>query len=140
MEAMLRNKLLLTFGLVLAFQTGNVSGQDPGAWLEQVRPELEKILGPIPNLPLLQPSSLARQSDPDVAACVKWRWPHLNDDALARALQDAEAVTASAAVARVVEGTNVILVRPENQKIIAGWDKELARVDSPDFLKLALIP
>src|SRR5260370_36378607 len=138
--------IVLTFGLFLIFQTGNVSAQDhfgvDGArtkWLEHVRPELEKFMGLVPRLPILQPLVLPREGDPDVAACVKWRWPHLKDDALARALQDAEAVTASATVARLVEGTNVILIRPENQKIIAGWNMDLAKADSPDFFKLALI-
>src|SRR5260370_9787251 len=121
--------IVLTFGLFLIFQTGNVSAQDhfgvdgaPTKWLEHVRPELEKFMGLVTRVPLLEPLSPSGQADPDVAACVKWRWPHLKDDALARALQDAEAVTASATVARLVEGTNVILIRPENQKIIAGWN------------------
>src|SRR5260370_28282459 len=114
--------IVLTFGLFLIFQTGNVSAQDhfgvdgaPTKWLEHVRPELEKFMGLVPRLPLLQPLSLSRQADPDVAACVKWRWPHLKDDALARALQDAEAGTASATVARPVEGPHALPTRPENQ-------------------------
>jgi hypothetical protein len=155
--------------LFLGFHAGKVWAQDQSqvaAWLEQVRPELEKVLGYslpkaprsdeivslarqvdlekvlgfyLPKAPRIEIVSLSRQADPDVAACVAWRWPHLKDDALARALQDAQAVMSSATVARLVEGTNIILIQPENQKHIGSWDKDLEKANSPDFLKLALI-
>src|SRR5262249_49510615 len=143
----MRYAFLQAIFFVFGFQAGYASAPDRSAeaatlsaWIEQVRPELETTLGySLPKLPLIQAANLSRQPDPDVAACVKWRWPHLKDDALARALEDAGEVTATATVARLVEGTNVILVRPENQKSIAGWSKELEKADSGDFFRLALI-
>jgi hypothetical protein len=153
----MRTKLCLSIGLFFSLQVGNVVGQDSGrhltlheqylghqasqdsALLEQVFPDLEKIMGPIPKLPILYQDANTWHLDPNVQAGVTWHWPHLKDEALARALQDAEAVTVSAAVARSVEGTNVILIRKENQKGIAGWDNELTKADSADFLKLDLI-
>ena len=142
----MRCRVLLIISFLCGFQDAWSQGQSFESaanltkWLEQVRPELEKALGyPLPKLPRIAVDSVARQSDPDVAACVQWRWPHLKDDALARALQDAQAMMASAAVANPVEGTNVILIQPENQKQIAGWNNELEKVNSPDFTKLVLI-
>jgi len=133
----MRYPFLPAICLMFGFQAASAQDRSAeaaalSAWIEQVRPELEKALGySLPKLPLIQSANLSRQADPDVAACVRWRWPHLKDDALARALEDAQAVTASASVARLVEGTNVILVQPENQKSSSGLDEE--------FLKLALI-
>src|SRR5262249_43668772 len=130
---------------VLGFQAGDVLAQDQelSAWIEQVRPELEKILGySLPKLPLIQSGSLARQPDPEVAVCVNWRWPDFKQSSLqgqfgaqaaARALEDAQAVNDSASVARLIEATNVILIRRENQKVIAGWDQVLAKAQAPDF-------
>jgi hypothetical protein len=144
----MRYGLFLSIFSIFGFPAGNGWAQGPSSesaaslttWIERVRPDLEKALGySLSKLPLLEITSIARQADPDVAACVAWRWPHLKDDALARALQDAQAMTASAAVARLVEGTNIILIQPENQRKIAGWDKDLEKANSPDFLKLALI-
>jgi hypothetical protein len=126
-------------GLLFGFPFGYLPAQDI---LAPVWPELEKIMGPLPKKPMLEAGSITRQADPDVAACVKWRWPHLKDDALARALTDAQAVTASAAIARPIEGTNVNPVRPENQKLSVAywdWDKYAEKANSSDFFKLALI-
>jgi hypothetical protein len=141
----MRYGLLPAIFFVFGFQAGDVCAQERSsetaalsAWIEQIRPELEKTLGySLPKLPLLESASLARQADPDVAACVKWRWPHLKNDALDRAIRDANAVSDSAALTRLVDGTNVILIRSENQRSITGWDRELA--NSPDLLKLTLI-
>jgi len=132
----MRIQVFLSIGLLIGFHLVPLRAQDSD-WL--LWAELEKIMGPLPKIPMVQSGSLSGQADPDVAACVKWRWPHLKDGALAHALEDAEAVSASAAVARLIEGTNVILVRPESQKMIAGWTKELVKADSPEFFKLALI-
>src|SRR5262245_45331800 len=134
----MRIRVFLSIGLLFGFHLLPLCAQE-GAWLAQVWPEPQKFMGPLPKMPMLHSDSFARQAEPDVAASVKWRWPHLKDDDRARAVEDAQAVTASACVARLVEGTNVILVRPENQKSIAGWSKELERADSEDFFRLALI-
>jgi hypothetical protein len=131
---------------LLAFPHGlSAQQQSPdvaalASWLRQVQPDLEKALGyPLPKLPRLQFGTLREAADPDTAAHLRWRFPHLKDAALARALEDARTVNNSATLARLLDGTNVIFVRPDNQRQIAGWDKDLSGAFEPDFLKLALV-
>jgi hypothetical protein len=143
-------KLLLGLS-ILCLPTARVHAQESlplseaavAGWMGRVRPELEKALGyPLPKLPKYQFASAAllrRLPDPCAADYLHWRFPHLQEEALARALEDAEAVSASATLARLAEGSDVILVRPKNRGVIAGWDRSLQAADSVDFLLLALI-
>ncbi|MBM4070764.1 MAG: hypothetical protein FJ271_17690 [Planctomycetes bacterium] len=114
---------------------------DLAAWLRQVRPEIEKVLGqPLPAVPQCQPASaeqfrLAR--DADLNAHLLWRFPNL--ETRGRAVEDAQATANVAAIARLVEGTDVILVRPDNTKIIAGWNDSLRKAASAEFIKLAVV-
>lgn len=116
---------------------------DLSGWLRQVRPEIEKSLGqPLASVPQCQPASaeqfrLAREAD--VAAHLQWRFPNLERDGLARAVEDAQTAANVAAVARLVEGTDVILVRPDNAKVIAGWNESLRKVEAAEFIKLAVV-
>ncbi len=139
-----KSSWILFLGLIGLSLVSPVVGQENavrlGEWFLQVRPALEKTLGyPLPKAPLFQGGTFQGVPDPDIAAHLRWRFPHLRDEALAPALADAQAVNNAASLARLIEGTNVILVRPENQQAIAGWDKSLRAAASPDFFKLAVL-
>jgi hypothetical protein len=116
---------------------------DLSPWVHKIIPDLEKLMGePLPVRPQFQrvsKSVLIQAGDPDVAAHVRWRFPYLREEGLARALQTAQAVAAQAALARLVEGTNVILLRPENQKLMIAWDLSLEEAVTDEFFKLAVI-
>ncbi len=145
----LRPILLAGLAVLLAIvSVRSQPGNEPteaglSAWLQQVRPEIEKTLGyPLPGLPRLELASAAQfrhALDADVSTHVQRRFPHLRGDALARALEDARAGSDAVAVARLVEGTNVILVRPENAQTMAAWDPALRTAGSDEFLKLIIM-
>lgn len=117
---------------------------DLAGWLISIRPELEAELGQkLPHLPKIEFASaeqfrLAR--DADAAVHVKWRFPHLNGNTLALAVEDVQAGSSIVSLARLVEGTDVILVRHENARLISSWHPSLKSADSAEFLKLALVP
>jgi len=109
-------------------------------WFQQTRPELEKILGyTLPKAPHFEPRSLREFSDPNITAYLRWRFPHLQGDALARAAADARAVSDSVTPASLIEGTNIVLIRSDNQNQIACWNKRPERAVALDFLRLAVI-
>jgi hypothetical protein len=122
--------------------------QHPGAakapeLFAQARPHLEAALGMKPErwpqLRVLTAEEFRRLPDPELEASLHWLFPDLKDDAFRRAAEVVRYVAAVATVARHIEGGDVIHVLPENLPLIAGWDADLARVNSPAFLQLALV-
>jgi hypothetical protein len=111
-------------------------------WPSRIRPELEKALGysfsGLPKVVAASDADMRRAVEADLAAHLRWKFPHLKEDALATAMDDGRAVLASATVARLLEGTNIIFVRAENLAAIARRDPSLKDAAGPDFLKLAV--
>jgi hypothetical protein len=119
---------------------GRAQDRSLAAWLEQVWPEVEKTLGsPLPKPPRLELAAAGTTADPDAVAYLRGRFPHLQGDALVHAVADAGAVYDSASVARLVEGSNLIQLRPKNQQPMARWNARLGATADPEFLKLALL-
>jgi hypothetical protein len=122
--------------------------QHPGAaraqeLFAQARPYLEAVLGMKPDyrpqLRILTAAEFQRLPDPELEASLHWLFPDLKDDAFRRAAEVVRYVAAVATVARHTEGGDVIHVLPDNLPVIAGWDADLQRVNSPAFLQLALV-
>jgi hypothetical protein len=135
--------LVLAGEVVDGQESAKVADADPVVWLDQVRPKVEEVLGyklpASPRLQLIGAAQLRSVPDADVATHLRWRFPHLKEDAFGRALDDASAVNNAATVARLMEGSNVIFVCPENQSKLARWDPSLQEAAGPEFLHLALI-
>ena len=116
---------------------------DMPALFAQARPHLEAVLGVRlerwPQLRVLTTQEFQRLADPELEASLHWLFPELKQDALRRAAEVVRYVAAVATVARHIEGGEVIHVLPENLPAIAAWDPRLERVNSSEFLQLALV-
>lgn len=108
------------------------------SWLEEVRPELERAFGTPPPQFCYADAAPPSAPDLDVAAFVRWRFPHLRGGALTRAVHDATQAEALPAVARR-GGDGVIVICPKSQSVLARWNEGLAPAARPDFLKLAAV-
>jgi hypothetical protein len=109
---------------------------------DKARPHLEAVLRD--RFDGLQFSTataaqLPRVPDADLDAHLRWHFPHLQGTTLAKTREVARQVVATATVAQYAEGHNVIVVVPDNFEKIAAWDPELARVNSAEFVQLALV-
>jgi hypothetical protein len=106
-------------------------------------PHLEAVMGFHYDQPpvIRRAAATALRSDPDktLEAHLRWQFPDLRGEALARTVTLTQAVLRQATVAWYQENTKTIWYCPENQARIARWDDSLARVDSPAFLQLALV-
>jgi hypothetical protein len=112
----------------------------------QALPHLEAVLGShIDNLLNFQEITpghavgLVRQCHPGLADQVRWQFPDLQGEDLASAIQTAGASLVRSTGVLHREGSKVIMVIPENLRAMAGWDTSLRRVNSAEFLQLALI-
>jgi hypothetical protein len=123
-----------------ACQEGGTSGQ---LVLEPLRPHLEAVLGTpldaVPKVYRVSAAQVAQLADADLDAHLHWHFPILRGDALATTRQVARQIVASTAIAKYVEGTDVIVVVPEALPRIASWDQSLAAIDTPAALQLALV-
>jgi hypothetical protein len=134
-------------GIVLAAQTGPAYGQSPAPKPDELfaaaRPHLEAVLGGrlerLPEVRVATPAELAALPDALIELQVAWQLPDLDAPARARAVAAATAALRGATVAGLREGTDTILVAPENAAQIARWDRSLAGANSAAFLRLALV-
>jgi hypothetical protein len=109
------------------------------AWLERARPQLEKVLGySLPEAPVFQWAAPGELADPGVLAHLRWRFPHLRGELFARAAKDAQTVSDSATLARLIEGKSVILIRPEIRSCLSGADGRGKSSAGADLCTLAL--
>jgi hypothetical protein len=128
--------VVLPFGFV-----SNVNAQAKCLtdWLQTTRPQLEKALGySFPELPAFESATRGEFSDPDVVAHLHWRFPHLQGEALQRAIKDVRALSDSTTQARLMEGMNVIRVRREIEDGVTGRFNGRNRPADAEFLMLAL--
>jgi hypothetical protein len=134
---------------VLATLAGRTPGQDggaaaqPAALFAAARPHLEEVLGArlvrLPQFRVVTPADLARLPDGALEVRLRWQYPDLDEASRARAREAALIALRGASVAAHQEGTDVILVCPDNAAAIARWDPSLARARSVAFLQLALV-
>ncbi len=113
------------------------------AWLGgPARAELERVLGtPLPRVPQLHlaPASYLRKvPDADIVNHIRWQFPHLQGQALTNALIDALTMDQQGKHARMVEGSSVVLVLPDNH-LAVDKDSPLARAATHDFLQLSVL-
>jgi hypothetical protein len=110
---------------------------------EKARPQLEDVLGFrlafVPHFRVIAAEQLLATPHEDLDAFLRWHFPSLEGQTLARARQIARQIVAKATVAQYDERAGIIVIVPENMRKIAAWDQELARVDSVAFLQLDLI-
>src|SRR5262249_1581286 len=70
---------------------------------------------------------------------LKWQFPDLTGESLPSALEATQALWRSASVACHREGSDTILLLPEQLAGIARWDGSLAAVATSAFFQLALV-
>ncbi len=131
-------------GVPVGAQEGGPPTADKVAELfAQARPHLETVLGARlerpPQFRALSAEQMQQLPDPDLEACVRWQFPELQQDALARALEITRFASAGATLARHAEGFDVIYVVPDNLPRIANWERSLQSANAPAFLQLALV-
>jgi hypothetical protein len=110
---------------------------------ENARPHLEAVLGvkleSAPKFQSVSQAELAQAPDYDLEAFIRWHFPHVQGETLARTRQIARQILARAAVAQYAENEGIIRVAPDSLAKIASWDVNLGRVNSDEFLQLALV-
>jgi hypothetical protein len=139
----------MTWGSVLvqAALAAPVFGQTPASKPEElfatIRPHLEAVLGGrLQRLPVFRsakPADLAALPDGLVDLQVACQFHDLDDATRDRLRTAATSALRGAAVAALQEGTDSILVVPDNAAQIARWDVSLTAVPSEAFLRLALV-
>jgi hypothetical protein len=127
---------------MLALAKG-VSPEAAADLFEQARPHLEEVLGGRlaikPHFQVISAEQLQATPQEDLDSFLRWHFPTLEGQTLTRTRQIACQIVGKATVAQYDERGGIILIVPENMRRIAGWDKELAMVDSAAFLQLDLI-
>jgi len=139
--------LVLAGRVALSQQAATSAGTPPPsmlAWLfGKARPHVEDALGAkldfAPQFRAVTAGDLLATPDEDLDAHLRWRFPVLEGQTLARTRQIARQIVGSATVARYVEGAEVIVVALDNLPKIAAWDEALGPVNSDAFLQLALV-
>ena len=141
--------LALAGGVAISQQPAAPTLQSPKALdpladlFEKARPSLEEALGTkldfLPQFRAIAAGQLLTTADEDLDAHLRWHFPALQGQTLARTRQIARQIVAAATVAHYVEGQVIILVALDNLPRIAAWDEALAQVNSEAFLQLALV-
>jgi hypothetical protein len=135
--------LFLPAGRTQAQSASGLGAEDAARLFAAARPYLEAVLGrrleSTPALRLATLEQIQRRRDADLEAHVRLRFPHLQGAERDRAVEVSQQVTAAALLTWHSEDGNVIFLRPQDLKTVAGWDASLSAVDTPSFLQLVLV-
>jgi hypothetical protein len=116
---------------------------DPAALFAQARPYLEEALGlrleRLPRFKVVAASALRELREPELETQIRWQFPDLQGESLARVVGPAVVVEHGARVALYDPSTDTILLVPEIARQMAAWDESLATADSIAFLQLSLV-
>jgi hypothetical protein len=144
--AMMLLDLLSVTGAVPAQPAPRRSVDAPADLFAQARPHLEAVLGyrlePLLNFQVVTPEKLKKliaQYHPELAELIRWQFPDLQGEARNRAWQAACSSVFRTTAAMHVPGSRLIVVVPGNLAAISQWDSSLARINSPEFLQLAIV-
>jgi hypothetical protein len=142
----MRRRMTWAWGVLIALAVpalGQSPAPKPDELFATARAQLEAVLGgrlaSLPTFTPVAPADLAVLPDGLIEAQVAWQFADLDAGVRSRARAAATAALRGATVAGLREGSDTILVAPDNAARVAAWDTALAGATSASFLRLALI-
>src|SRR5579862_3007386 len=110
---------------------------------EKARPRLEEALGEklaiTPRFQTIPSKYILATADADLEAFLHWHSPNLEGQTSIHTRSAIRQIVGKATIALHDERMNVILVPAENLAGMSSWDEDLAKVNSNQFLQLALV-
>ncbi len=142
----MRRRIAWACGVLIALAApalGQSPDPKPDELFATARAQLEAVLGAkltsLPTLTTVAPADLAALPDGLIDVQVAAQLADLDAGVRDRARAVATATLRGATVAALREGSDTILVAPDNAARVAGWDPALAGAKSSAFVRLALV-